>query len=105
VSRTIDRDALLALLNGDAEVLDALVGLELVSAAGPFGPEQVEVALVARTLVRELEVNWPGVEVILRLRAEAVSVQRQVRALLRVLAEAQARAAAENGPSGAAEAR
>jgi hypothetical protein len=35
--------------------------------------------------VHELEVNWPGVEVVLRLRTELVETRRQVHELSAVL--------------------
>jgi hypothetical protein len=41
-------------------------------------PEHLETARVVRTLVHELEINWPGVEVIVRMRRELVATQRQV---------------------------
>jgi hypothetical protein len=41
-------------------------------------PEHLETARVVRTLVHELEINWPGVEVIVRMRSELVATQRQV---------------------------
>ncbi len=64
-------EALLEILEGDRELLGALAEQGLIDAgAQSFAPEEVETILVSRTLVRELEVNWPGVEVILRLRRE-----------------------------------
>lgn len=90
MSQAVDRADVLALLRGDAEVLDRLVELELVADGRRFAPEDVERALVARTLVRELEVNWPGVEVILRLRAEITATRGQVTELLRLVAAARA---------------
>jgi hypothetical protein len=41
-------------------------------------PEHLETARVVRTLVHELEINWAGVEVIVRMRSELVATQRQV---------------------------
>lgn len=46
---------------------------------------EIEQALVARTLIRELDVNAPGVEIILRMRSELLAHQRQVRELLALL--------------------
>ena len=77
---------LLALLEDDRECLDTLVELEILPAhQTSFAPEEVELALVARTLVRELDVNWPGVEVVLRLRGELLDMRRQVAELLELL--------------------
>jgi hypothetical protein len=47
--------------------------------------EHLELARVARTLASELEVNWEGIEIILRMRAELLATQRQVFELLRLL--------------------
>lgn len=46
---------------------------------------EIEQALVARTLIRELDVNAPGVEIILRMRSELLAQRRQVRELLALL--------------------
>ena len=46
---------------------------------------EIDAALVARTLIRELDVNAPGVEIILRMRTELLAQRRQVRELLALL--------------------
>jgi hypothetical protein len=75
--------ALLELLQQDRELLDLLFELELLRRdAESFADDDVECALVARTLVRELEVNGPGVEIILRMRSELLATRRQVAELL-----------------------
>jgi hypothetical protein len=77
---------LLQLLDDDREVLELLEECELVSSeADSFGGEEVELALVARTLLRELEVNPPGVEIILRMRRDLLAIRRQVADLVRQL--------------------
>jgi len=43
----------------------------------------VDRVLVARTLVRELEIDWPGVEVILRLVTELAAARRRIAELER----------------------
>ncbi|MBL4636866.1 MAG: hypothetical protein JKY56_23645 [Kofleriaceae bacterium] len=64
-------EALLSLVEGDQELLDVLESLEVITKdALGYSPDQVEAVLVSRTLVRELEVNWAGVEVILRMRQQ-----------------------------------
>lgn len=79
---------LLDLLEGDREIVDILVEHGVLPAgADSFADEEVEAALVARTLIRELEVNPPGAEIILRLRAELLAMHRQVAELVRLLAE------------------
>ena len=75
--------ALLELLHEDQELLDLLFELELLRRdAESYADEDVECALVARTLVRELEVNGPGVEIILRMRSELLATRRQVAELV-----------------------
>jgi hypothetical protein len=80
------RAALLRLIEGDEQ----LVGL--LREAGFLPPpdaalssEHLELARVAHTLQRELEVNWEGVEIILRMRMDLIATQRQVHELLRLL--------------------
>lgn len=86
MTRRIDLEELFALLDEDRAFFDDLVRWGLLS------PDQREVdateldqILVAKTLVRELEVNWPGVEIILRLRAELLATRRQIAELLEQL--------------------
>ena len=75
--------ALLVLLQQDRELVDLLFELELLPRdVDSYADEQVEHALVARTLVRELEVNGPGVEIILRMRSELIATRRQVAELI-----------------------
>jgi hypothetical protein len=77
---------LLEMLEGDREILELLRDLEVVAAGcESFGAEQVECALVTRTLVRELEVNPAGVEIILRMRQQVLAMQRQVAELVEEL--------------------
>ena len=56
-----------------------------------LAPEHLETARVVHTLVHELEVNWPGVEVIVRMRSELVATQRQVSELAALLRKLQAK--------------
>lgn len=37
------------------------------------------------TLVQELELNWPGVEIVLRMRGELIDMRKQVAELLSLL--------------------
>lgn len=79
-------EELLFLLEGDLEVYDELVALGLLArAAADYSREDAERARVARTLVRELEVNWPGVEVALRMRAELIATRRQTLEIVMLL--------------------
>ncbi len=76
-------EALLEMLEGDRELIDLLREHDLLARDRDlFECEEVEHVLVARTLVRELEVNPAGVEIILRMRSEMIAMQRQVAELL-----------------------
>ncbi len=86
---TLDRERLMLLIEGDDEILRLLDEAGLLSRQEPSYPvEQAELARVAHILVRHLEVNWPGVEIILRMRSEILETRRQIRELLDVLKEA-----------------
>jgi len=74
------------LLAGDLELYEALCDQGFVPRnEGELSVDHLETARIVRTLVHELEVNWPGVEVVLRLRTELVDTQRQVHELSAVL--------------------
>ncbi len=76
---------LLEVLGGDESFLDEAREAGLVHEDDGYDVVVVERVRVARTLVRELDVNWPGVEVVLRLREELVETRREVRRLAKVL--------------------
>jgi hypothetical protein len=78
-------ELLLELLEGDREVIELLRECELLAADDLLVEDDLERALVARTLLRELEVNPPGVEIIVRMRAELVATRKQVAELLQQL--------------------
>jgi len=69
VTKALDRKGLIALVGGDIELVELLIGQGLIveSPAG-FGASDIDRALVSRTVLRELEVNVEGLEVILHLR-------------------------------------
>ena len=71
---------LLELVDGDDELIARLVeeGEIVRRADGDIVTVDVERVLVARTLLRELEVDWNGIEVILRLREELVAARRRI---------------------------
>ncbi|HET9987583.1 MAG TPA: chaperone modulator CbpM [Kofleriaceae bacterium] len=71
---------LLELVDGDQELIALLVeqGEIVRHDDGDIVTLDVERVLVARTLYRELEVDWPGVEVILRLREELAAARRRI---------------------------
>lgn len=77
-------EAVLELLQGDREILEQLcrAGLLPDPGAGEYSEDEAETARVARVLVRELEVNWAGAEIVLRLRAELLSTRQQLAEML-----------------------
>ncbi len=84
MTQKTSRERMLELLEGDGAFLDELCRVGIVP-SGELTPDQVERVLVARTLVQELEVNLPGVEVILRLRAQLMETRAQYVSLARKL--------------------
>jgi MerR family transcriptional regulator, heat shock protein HspR len=50
-----------------------------------FTPEQLERLRIIRNLVEELEVNVPGVEVILSMRENMILMQQQFQQILEIL--------------------
>lgn len=82
------RAAILTTLEGDEEFYEQLRGRGLLPQdEDSLEPDHVELARVTHTLVRELEVNWPGVEIVLRMRRELIDTHKQVEVLLNMLQE------------------
>lgn len=70
---------LVDLVGGDHELIARLIAEgEIVRRDDVVAVVDVDRVLVARTLVRDLEIDWPGVEVILRLLAELARLQQRV---------------------------
>ena len=70
---------LLALIDNDHELISHLVEEGLIEPRENDGAiVDVDVVLVARTLWRDLDIEWPGIEVILRLRDELVHARRRI---------------------------
>ena len=71
---------LVELVDGDTDLIALLVDEGEIVRRGEDDVVTVDVerVLVARTLVRELEIGWPGVEVILRLRDELAAARRRL---------------------------
>jgi hypothetical protein len=85
--KRITVEQLIQILHGDRELVVSLIERGVIE-EGPgrgLAPEQVERALVSRTLVRELDVNLEGVEVILHLRERVLATQKQVGELVEEL--------------------
>jgi hypothetical protein len=73
---------LLELVDGDHELIALLVEHgEIERRDDDVAVVDVDRVLIARTLVRELEIDWPGVEVILRLVGELAEARRHIREL------------------------
>jgi hypothetical protein len=84
-------ERVLELVEGDRELIEQLYVSGLCERRSEgFLPNEVEVVRVARVLARDLDVNWPGVEIILHLRDELVATQRQVADLLELVRRAKA---------------
>jgi hypothetical protein len=70
---------LVELVGGDEELIARLVEVgEIEQRDDGVAVVDVDRVLTTRTLVRELEVDWPGVEVILRLLAELGEARRRI---------------------------
>ncbi len=73
---------LLDLVGGDRELIDRLLELgEIEQQASATVTVDVDRVLIARTLVRELEIDWSGIEVILRLLGELAEARLRIAAL------------------------
>jgi hypothetical protein len=73
---------LVELVDGDTELIALLVEEgEIERKSDDVALVDLDRVLAARTLLRELEVTWPGIEIILRLRAELASARRRIAAL------------------------
>lgn len=94
MTQRTSRARMLELLEGDVAFFDELCHVGIVP-EDELTPEQVEHVLVARTLVHELDVNLPGVEVILRLRSELMETRTQVVSLAQRL---QSKRDSDDGP-------
>ena len=87
------RTQIVELLEIDEGFLVTLEREEIVSrdapsgTAGEFSDVMLERARVAQNLVRDLEVNLPGVAVIVRLREEMVGLRRHMEDLLAQLGQ------------------
>lgn len=78
---------LVELVDGDQALIELLVEEgEIVRRDDEHAMVDVEHVLIARTLLRDLEVDWPGIEVILRLRDELIAARRKIAELESTLA-------------------
>jgi hypothetical protein len=88
MSRRYSYQRLVELVGGDDELISRLVEEgEIQQVNDEIAIVNVDRVLIAQTLVRELEIDWPGVEVILRLRDELAAARRRIAALEAALAQ------------------
>jgi hypothetical protein len=72
-------ERLLALVENDGELLTLLIEEGVIEHhAEGFSAADLDRAMAARTLLRELEVNLPGIEIILRLREEVNALRHRL---------------------------
>ena len=72
---------LLELVDGDHEFIFRLVEEGLIEQRDDVMSVDVDAVLLARTLWRNLEVDWPGIEIIVRLTAQLNAARRRVQEL------------------------
>ena len=78
---------LLQLLEGDNELIVRLVDEGLVERREDVVTLDVDRILMVRTLWRDLDVEWPGIEIILRLATELDAARRRIAELEAALDE------------------
>jgi hypothetical protein len=77
---------LVDLVGGDHELIAQLVEEgEIEQGDDTAALVDVDRVLLARTLVRDLEIDWPGVEVILRLVSELAEARHRIAELERTV--------------------
>lgn len=83
---------LVELVGGDHELIARLVEEgEITRNDDDVAIVNIDRVLIAQTLVRELEVDWAGVDVILRLQEELAAARRRIAELEAELGEAKHR--------------
>ncbi len=85
---------IIEILQCDEEFLEELESEDLVRSVDEdsideqvFPPDQVERIRIIRTLMRDLEVNLAGVEVILEMRENMIRMQQQFHQILETLVD------------------
>lgn len=75
---------LVELVDGDGELIERLVEEGVIERRdGDRVLVDIDRVLLCRTLWRELEIDWPGIEVILRLRDELERARKRIAELER----------------------
>lgn len=83
---------LVELVGGDQELIARLVEEgEIARIDDDVVTVNIDRVLIAQTLVRELEIDWAGVDVILRLQEELGAARRRIAQLEAELAETKQR--------------
>lgn len=77
---------LLMLVEGDHELIARLVEEGMIERNENIVTIDVDRVLMARTLWRDLEVDWPGIEIIFRLAGELAAARRRIAELEAALA-------------------
>ncbi|MEI9935798.1 MAG: hypothetical protein WDO69_01105 [Pseudomonadota bacterium] len=77
---------LLELVDGDHEFIVRLFEEGLIEQREDVMSVDVDAVLLARTLWRNLEVDWPGIEIIVRLTGQLTAARRRVQELEAALA-------------------
>lgn len=73
---------LLELVDGDHELIVRLIEEGIIERRDDnVVSADVDAVLLARTLWRDLEVDWPGIEIIIRLSAQLGAARRRVQEL------------------------
>ena len=72
---------LLELVDGDHEFIVRLIEEGLIERRDDVMSVDVDAVLLARTLWRNLEVDWPGIEIIVRLTTQLTAARRRIQEL------------------------
>jgi hypothetical protein len=72
---------LLELVGGDEELIVRLVEVGVIERGDAAVSVDVDAVLLARTLWRDLEVDWPGIEIIVRLVPQLAAARRRIEVL------------------------
>lgn len=79
---------LLELVEGDHEFIVRLVEEGIIEQSEDIVSVDLDTVLLARTLWRDLEVDWPGIQIIVRLSAQLAAARRRIQELEAAVATA-----------------
>jgi hypothetical protein len=84
----ISMETLISMIGGDRELVTILVREQIITAGDAgFAIRDVDRVLVARTLIRELEIDAGAVSMILRLREQLAEARRELARLRAAMGE------------------